>query len=151
MTTISGRMILVAILSTFALAAGCQSAPSQDSGLGRIAAVAASGPWRAVVISIADENGTEVYSLFKRKHFQAAVDVPPGVYEITHTCAPSQWSYEDAPGQWPFPKWTTKVRLKAGDSVKLVAESGLTLRGPQCHGAFFVPRGQLIQANRLVE
>lgn len=150
MKGISRRAILIATVAMLTITAGCQTAPPMNPNMGSISTVAGNGPWRAVVIFITDADGTEVYSLFKKRRSQSWIEVPPGNYEITHTCSPSQFSYEEAPGQWRFTKWTTQLQLNAGDSIKLVAQSGLTLSGVMCEGKFFVPDGQLIQANRVI-
>lgn len=150
MKGISRRATLIATMVTLTIAAGCQTAPPRNPSMGSISTVARNGPWRAVVIFITDADGTEMYSLFKRRRSQSWIEVPPGIYEITHTCAPAQFSYEEVPGQWRFTKWTTKLQLSAGDSIKFVAESGITLSGAMCEGKFFVPAGHLIQANRVI-
>ena len=153
------RVVRIAILIPLAIAAGCQTVPSHESGMGKISTdsvigltnIDNHGPvWHGVVISIKDDSGTEVYSIFKKGPFQYSAELPAGNYEILHTCSPSQADYEKSPAQWRFTKWTTKLRLNSGDLIKFVAEGGLTLSGVMCQGKFFVPRGQLLQANRVV-
>ena len=144
------RAILVATVVTITVAAGCETAPPRDPSKGSISTVAGNERWRAVVTFITDADGTEVYSFFKRRRSQTLIELPPGLYDITHTCSPAQYRYEDSPGQWRFTKWTTKLRLNAGDSIPFVAQAGITLSGVMCEGKFFVPAGQLIQANRVI-
>lgn len=150
--TIHHVICSLAVIALLAIT-GCQTASALDPSRGRITTEAYTGKhWLAFVIRITDENGTEVYSVFKRSLLQFSTDLPPGVYTITHTCSPSSDPrYEIHPGQWQYPRWSTKLRLNAGDHIKLVAEGGLTLRGVLCEGKFFVPSGQLVQANRLVD
>lgn len=155
--TISPRtMFAVSALAITTFVTGCQTAPSKESGVGTITTVtvtpsASGGPgWRATVISIKDDAGTEVYTIFKKGMFQVSADFPPGVYEITHTCSLSTYRYDEMPGQWQYAKWSTKLRLNAGDLIKYVAEGALTMSGVICQGKFFVPRGQLIQPNKVI-
>ena len=139
MKAIYRRTTLIATWLSIALASGCASAPSRDSGLGRIDTLADNGPWRGEVLSITDEQGREVYSVFKKRLFQSSVELPAGNYEITHTCSPGNYRYVDMPGQWPFDKWKTKIHLNPGDSYKLGTEGKITLGGIGCETRFFGP------------
>ncbi len=156
MTKSLERMLAVSALAVTTCVTGCQTAPSKASGVGTITTVAVTpnasgGPgWRATVISIKDEAGAEVYTIFKKGAFQVSADFPPGAYEITHTCSLSTYRYDEMPGQWKYAKWSTKLRLNAGDLIKYVAEGALTMSGVVCQGKFFVPAGQLLQANKVI-
>lgn len=140
MNALFRRIALTAALLSITVALGCASAPSRDSGLGRIDTLADNGPWRGEVLSITDEQGNEVYSVFKKGRFQSSVELPAGNYEITHTCSPGDARYVDMPGQWPFYKQKTRLHLNPGDSFKLATEGGITLGGIGCGIKFVGPR-----------
>ena len=139
MKAIFRRFAVIATLFSITLASGCASAPSRDSGLGRIDTLADSDRWRGEVLSITDEQGHEVYSVFKKGLFQSSVELPAGNYEVTHTCSPENYRYVDMPGQWPFDKWKTRIHLNPGDTFKLGTEGKITLLGIGCGTRFFGP------------
>ena len=146
--------VLIAVLMATTVA-GCQTAPSKESGTGKITTVGSDAGrgveplLRAVVISITNEEGAEVFNIKKKSLFQEHVVLPAGIYRGTFTCAPMKLTwYEDWPSNskhpWKYPISEMKFQLKSGDFINLTAEVANTLSGPVCRIVFTVPKGQIL-------
>ena len=111
--------------------AGCAIGnPEKNSGLARfkltdISSVSgcigcrASYQDRAIIVSLVDKDGNEIFNERDRSGFTYTLDVPEGDYTVVTTCSPAAYRYEKDKKNYDFKFTKYKVSAHSGDYISL--------------------------------